>query len=123
MKTLLIIDGNSILNRAFFGIRALTDKNGRFTNAIFGLSNVLYRELTALSPDYAAIAFDVHAPTFRKELYEGYKANRHGMPEELRAQLDDAKFCAERMGFCRLELPGYEAYQRKVRFRLIPFIW
>ncbi|MBQ8174992.1 MAG: DNA polymerase I [Clostridia bacterium] len=109
MKKLLIIDGNSILNRAFFGIRALTDKNGRFTNAIFGLVNVLHRELSHLSPDYAAIAFDVHAPTFRKELYDAYKANRHGMPEELHAQLDDAKYCAERMGFCRLELPGYEA--------------
>ena len=109
MKKLLIIDGNSILNRAFFGIRALTDKNGRFTNAIFGLVNVLHRELTALCPDYAAIAFDVHAPTFRKQLYDAYKANRHGMPEELHAQLDDAKYCAERMGFCRLELPGYEA--------------
>ena len=109
MKKLLIIDGNSILNRAFFGIRALTDKNGRFTNAIFGLVNVLHRELSQLQPDYAAIAFDVHAPTFRKELYEAYKANRHGMPEELHAQLDDAKYCAERMGFCRLELPGYEA--------------
>ncbi len=109
MKKLLIIDGNSILNRAFYGIRALTDKNGRFTNAIFGLSNVLHRELSTLCPDYAAIAFDVHAPTFRRELYAEYKANRHGMPEELHAQLDDAKYCAERMGFCRLELPGYEA--------------
>ena len=109
MKKLLVIDGNSILNRAFFGIRALTDKNGRFTNAIFGLANVLHRELTSLCPDYAAIAFDVHAPTFRKELYAEYKANRHGMPEELHAQLDDAKYCAERMGFCRMELPGYEA--------------
>lgn len=109
MKKLLVIDGNSILNRAFFGIRALTDKNGRFTNAIFGLVNVLHRELTSLCPDYAAIAFDVHAPTFRKELYAEYKANRHGMPEELHAQLDDAKYCAECMGFCRMELPGYEA--------------
>ncbi len=109
MKTLLIIDGNSILNRAFFGIRALTDKNGRFTNAIFGLVNVLHRELTRLQPDYAAIAFDMRAPTFRKQMYEPYKANRHGMPEELREQLDDAKYCAERMGLCRMELEGYEA--------------
>ncbi len=109
MKKLLIIDGNSILNRAFFGIRALTDKNGRFTNAIFGLSNILHRELTNLRPDYAAIAFDVHAPTFRKEMYDLYKANRSGMPEELREQLDDAKYCAEHMGLCRMELPGYEA--------------
>ncbi|MBQ8859208.1 MAG: DNA polymerase I, partial [Clostridia bacterium] len=109
MKTLLVIDGNSILNRAFFGIRSLTDKNGRFTNAIFGLVNVLHRELTQLQPDYAAIAFDLRGPTFRKELYEPYKANRKGMPDELREQLDDAKYCAERMGLCRLELAGYEA--------------
>ena len=109
MKKLLIIDGNSILNRAFYGIRALTDKNGRFTNAIFGLSNVLHRELTHLCPDYAVIAFDRHAPTFRKELYEGYKANRHGMPDELRDQLDDAKLCAELMGLTRIEMDGYEA--------------
>ncbi len=109
MKKLLIIDGNSILNRAFYGIRALTDKNGRFTNAIFGLSNVLYRELSRLCPDYAVIAFDRHAPTFRKQMYEGYKANRHGMPDELADQLDDAKLCAELMGLTRIELDGYEA--------------
>ncbi len=109
MKKLLVIDGNSILNRAFFGIRTLTNRSGRFTNAVYGLVNVLYRELTELEPDYAAIAFDLHEPTFRKKMYEPYKANRHGMPDELRAQLDDAKFCAEHMGLHRLELPGYEA--------------
>ncbi len=109
MKNILVIDGNSILNRAFYGIRALTNKDGRFTNAIYGLVNVLHRELSRLSPDYAVIAFDRHAPTFRKEMYEPYKANRHGMPEELRSQLDDAKMCAELMGLCRLEMDGYEA--------------
>ena len=106
MKKLLIIDGNSILNRAFYGIRALTDKNGRFTNAIFGLSNVLFRELSQLCPDYAVIAFDRHAPTFRKQMYEGYKANRHGMPDELRDQLDDAKLCAELMGLTKRVVPN-----------------
>jgi DNA polymerase-1 len=110
MKTILVIDGNSILNRAFFGIRAMTtSKDGRFTNAIYGLVNILHRELTALQPDYAAIAFDLRAPTFRHKMYEPYKANRHGMPEELRSQLDDAKLCVELMGLHRLELEGYEA--------------
>ena len=110
MKKILVIDGNSILNRAFFGIRTMTTaKDGRFTNAIYGLVNVLHRELTALQPDYAAIAFDLRAPTFRHKMYEPYKANRHGMPEELRSQLDDAKLCAEHMGLHRLELEGYEA--------------
>ena len=109
MKSILVIDGNSILNRAFYGIRALTNKDGRFTNAIYGLVNVLHRELARIKPDYAVIAFDRHAPTFRKKMYEPYKANRHGMPEELHAQLDDAKLCAELMGLCRLEIDGYEA--------------
>ena len=110
MKKILVIDGNSILNRAFFGIRAMTTaKDGRFTNAIYGLVNILHRELAALQPDYAAIAFDLRAPTFRHKMYEPYKANRHGMPEELRSQLDDAKLCAELMGLHRLELEGYEA--------------
>ncbi len=109
MKKILIIDGNSILNRAFFGIRTLTTKDGRFTNAIYGLVNILHRELAALQPDYAAIAFDLRAKTFRHQLYEPYKANRKGMPEELHAQLADAKTCVERMGLTRLELEGYEA--------------
>ncbi len=109
MKKLLIIDGNSILNRAFYGIRALTNKDGKFTNATFGLVNVLHRELQRLKPDYAVIAFDRHAPTFRKKMYEPYKANRHGMPDELRSQLDDAKDCADLMGLCRIEMDGWEA--------------
>lgn len=109
-KNILIIDGNSILNRAFFGIRSMTTaKDGRFTNAIYGLVNVLHRELNALHPAYAAIAFDLRAPTFRHRMYAPYKATRHGMPEELRAQLEDAKLCASYMGLHRLELEGYEA--------------
>lgn len=109
-NNILIIDGNSILNRAFFGIRSMTTaKDGRFTNAIYGLVNVLHRELTALQPAYAAIAFDMRAPTFRHQMYAPYKATRHGMPEELRAQLEDAKLCASYMGLHRLELEGYEA--------------
>ncbi len=109
MKKLFLIDGNSILNRAFYGIRALTNKDGRFTNAIYGLVNVLHRELAQLSPDYTVIAFDRRGPSFRRELYESYKANRHGMPDELASQLDDAKACAELMGFHRLETDGFEA--------------
>ena len=109
MKKLLLIDGNSILNRAFFGIRALSTKDGKPTNAIYGLINVIEREIAHLTPDYAVIAFDLHGPTFRKELYDPYKANRHGMPEELACQLADAKCCAELLGLNRVELCGYEA--------------
>lgn len=109
MKNLLLIDGNSILNRAFFGIRSLSTKDGHFTNAIYGLVNVIDRELNHLTPDYAMIAFDLSAPTFRREMYEPYKANRHGMPDELHEQLDDAKACAELMGLHRVELSGFEA--------------
>ena len=109
MKKLLLIDGNSILNRAFFGIRALSTKDGKPTNAIYGLINVIEREISHLSPDYAVIAFDLHGRTFRKDMYEEYKANRHGMPEELACQVADAKCCAELLGLNRVELMGYEA--------------
>ena len=87
MKTLLCIDGNSILNRSFYGIRLLTTKDGVPTNALYGLTNVISRELEALKPDYAAIAYDLKAPTFRHNMYAEYKAGRHAMPDELRAQM------------------------------------
>ena len=109
MKTMLLIDGNSILNRAFYGIRSLSTKDGKPTNAIYGLIHVISRELQQLRPTYAAIAFDLREPTFRRALYEPYKANRHGMPEELHMQVEDAKCCAELMGLHRLERAGYEA--------------
>ena len=109
MKKLLVIDGNSILNRAFYGIRLLTNKDGLYTNAIYGMANIIERHISNLSPDYCAVAFDLKAPTFRHKMYEGYKANRKGMPEELAVQLPYAKKCMEYMGCKVLSLEGYEA--------------
>jgi DNA polymerase-1 len=109
MKSLLVIDGNSILNRQFYGIRPLTTQSGLYTNAVFGFVNVLLSQLEKLSPDYAAIAFDVHAPTFRHKSYDSYKAGRQATPEELLQQFPYAKKCAKALGFSVLEKEGYEA--------------
>ncbi len=109
MKKLLIVDGNSILNRAFYGVRPLTTRDGRNTNAIFGFINMLHKQLQELCPDYTAIAFDLRAKTFRHLKCDYYKANRKGMPEELAEQLEPAKRIAELMGFKLLTLEGYEA--------------
>ena len=109
MKKLLVVDGNSILNRAFYGVRPLTTRDGRNTNAIFGFINMLYKQLTDSPPDYAAIAFDLKAPTFRHKACDYYKATRKGMPEELAEQLEPAKNIARLMGFHELSLEGYEA--------------
>ena len=84
---LLVIDGNSIANRAFFGIKLLTTKDGRYTNAIYGFLNILLSLLKDCDPDEVAVAFDLKAPTFRHKMYDGYKATRHGMPEELAQQM------------------------------------
>lgn len=108
-ETMLVIDGNSILNRQFYGIRPLTTKSGLFTNALYGFMNVLISELDALSPKYAAIAFDVHAPTFRHKSYDAYKAGRHATPEELLMQFPYAKKLARAMGVSVLEKEGFEA--------------
>ncbi len=109
MKTLLLIDGNSILNRAFYGIRPLTTSKGLYTHAVYGMANIVLRHLEDIKPEYAAVAFDVKAPTFRHRRYDGYKATRKGMPEELAVQLPYAKQCMAALGFRVLELPGYEA--------------
>lgn len=109
MKNLLAIDGNSILNRAFYGIRLLTNREGLCTNALFGMVNIIQKQLDAISPTYAAIAFDLHAPTFRHKMYDEYKAGRKPMPEELRMQMPYAKKLAQAMGLTVLELEGYEA--------------
>lgn len=109
MKTLLVVDGNSILNRAFYGIRTLTNSAGLPTNAVYGMITMLSRQLEKYSPDYTAIAFDVHAPTFRHNMYNGYKATRKGMPEELALQMPYAKKAAQALGFTIIEKPGYEA--------------
>ena len=109
MKKLLVIDGNSILNRAFYGVRPLTNRKGMPTNALFGMLNILLKQLSEVSPDYTAIAFDLPAPTFRHEKYPEYKAGRHKMPDELAIQLPYSKELARALGFKVLELEGYEA--------------
>ena len=109
MKKLLCIDGNSILNRSFYGIRLLTTKDGFPTNALYGLVNVISRELETLKPDYAAIAYDLKAPTFRHQMYADYKAGRHAMPDELRAQMPVSREFAEMLGLHILDREGYEA--------------
>ena len=109
MKKLLCIDGNSILNRQFYGIRFLSTKDGFPTNAVFGFVNVLLRELETLSPDYLAVAFDLKAPTFRHKMYADYKAGRKPSPEELVKQFPVAKDICRAMGIHVLELAGYEA--------------
>ena len=109
MKKILVIDGNSIINRAFYGVKPLTTKTGKFTNAIFGMINIITRQLNAVKPDYAAVAFDLKHPTFRHEMFPEYKAGRRETPEELRSQFPDAKECLKLMGFHILEMPGFEA--------------
>ncbi len=107
---LLALDGNSILNRAFYGIKLLTTKDGsKFTNGIYGFLNILLKLRDEVSPDAVAIAFDVKAPTFRHEMYEGYKANRKGMPPELAQQMPPLKELLSAMGYKILEAPGWEA--------------
>ncbi len=109
MKTLLLIDGNSILNRAFYGIRPLTNSKGLYTHAVYGMMNIILKHIDSRKPDFCAVAFDLKAPTFRHKAYEAYKAGRKGMPEELAVQLPYAKKCMEGLGIKRLELEGYEA--------------
>ncbi len=109
MKKLLAIDGNSILNRAFYGIRPLTTKDGFCTNALYGMVTMISKQVEALAPDYCAVAFDLKAPTFRHKMYDAYKAGRRPMPEELAMQLPVAKDLMRAMGFSVLELEGFEA--------------
>lgn len=106
---ILAIDGNSILNRAFYGIRALSTKDGRFTNGIYGFLTILMKLRDEVKPDGVAIAFDLKAPTFRHKMYEGYKANRHGMPPELAQQLPVLKELLTALGYKIISLEGYEA--------------
>lgn len=109
MKKTLIIDGNSIINRAFFGIKVLNTKDGFPTNALYGMMTMIERQLELLSPDYAAIAFDVHEPTFRHKMYDAYKAGRRPTPDDLLKQFPVAKELAEALGLVILEKGGFEA--------------
>ncbi len=106
---LLIIDGNSILNRAFYGIKMLSTSKGFYTNAITGFMNIYLKELDLIKPDCVAAAFDLKSLTFRHQKCDFYKANRHGMPEELAMQLPKIKELLRTLGVRVLELEGYEA--------------
>ena len=109
MKKLLAVDGNSIVNRAFYGVRPLSNKAGFPTNALFGTVSILLKNIEAVKPDFAAIAFDLKAPTFRHQKYDAYKAGRRPTPEDLLLQMPRAKEIAAAMGFTVLEKAGYEA--------------
>lgn len=109
MKKLLCIDGNSILNRAYYGIRMLTNRDGFPTNALFGMVNILSKQIEALEPDYAAIAYDLKAPTFRHRMYDAYKAGRRAMPDELAQQMPVSRDFAAMLGLRILSHEGYEA--------------
>lgn len=106
---LLAIDGNSIMNRAFYGIKALSNKKGAFTNALVGFMNIYLKALEEVQPDHIAVAFDVHAPTFRHQADASYKATRKGMPEELREQMPRIKELLKALGVAVVELEGFEA--------------
>ena len=106
---LLVVDGNSIANRAFFGIKVLTTKDGQYTNAIYGFMNILLSLTQNYQPDEVAIAFDLPAPTFRHKMYDSYKANRHGMPEELAAQMPLLQKLLTLLGYKLVTAEGWEA--------------
>ncbi len=106
---ILVIDGNSILNRAFYGIKLLTTKDGKFTNGIYGFLNILFSLENEYSPDSVAIAFDLKAPTFRHKMYALYKGNRKGMPDELAEQMPVLKELLGAMGYRLVECEGWEA--------------
>ncbi len=106
---ILALDGNSIINRAFYGIRVLSNKNGVFTNAIFGFMNILLKLIDTNSPDLIIAAFDLKAPTFRHKIYDEYKAGRKPMPDELAMQIPIMKEILKNFGCIVLEKEGYEA--------------
>ena len=112
MGKLVLIDGNSIMNRAFYGImgsKMLTTKDGTYTNAVYGFLSILFKLTEDVNPDYIVVAFDLKAPTARHKMYEGYKANRHGMPNELAQQMPIIKEVLHAMNIDIIEKEGYEA--------------
>ena len=112
MSKLVLIDGNSIMNRAFYGImgsKMLTTKDGKYTNAVYGFLAILFKLLEDINPEYLVVAFDLKAPTARHKLYEGYKANRKGMPQELAEQMPIIKEILRAMNIDIIEIEGYEA--------------
>ena len=112
MDKLILIDGNSIMNRAFYGImgsKMLTTKDGKYTNAIYGFLAILFKILEDIQPQYIAVAFDLKAPTQRHKMYSEYKANRKGMPDELAEQMPIIKEILTAMNIDIVEMEGYEA--------------
>ncbi len=105
----LAFDANSIVNRAFYGVRLLSTREGVYTNAVYGFFNIIYKLIEEQKPDAVAFAFDLHAPTFRHKMYEQYKGTRKGMPEELRQQMPLVKELLRLLGYPILEVEGYEA--------------
>lgn len=108
-KKLVLIDGHSILNRAFFGLPDLTNSEGIHTNAVYGFLNIMFKILEEEKPDYLTVAFDVHTPTFRHKMFEGYKGTRKPMADELRQQVPLIKELLTKMGVKIVEMEGYEA--------------
>lgn len=112
MSKLIVVDGNSIVNRAFYGImgsKMLQTADGTYTNAVYGFLAILFKELEEINPEYIAVAFDLKAPTARHKMYDGYKANRKGMPDELAAQMPILKKVLKAMNITIIEKEGYEA--------------
>ena len=109
LNKLIIFDGNSIANRAFYGIKLLTNKDGIYTNAIYGFLNIFFKYINEENPTHICVAFDLHAPTFRHKAFPAYKAQRKGMPEELKQQMPILKEILKAMNITILEIEGYEA--------------
>ena len=108
MNKILLIDGHSILNRAFYGVPPLTNFEGLHTNAVYGFLAILFNIIDDIKPEYIAVAFDLKGKLKRKELFEGYKANRHGMPDELAEQMPVIKEVLRAMNIDKIEKEGYE---------------
>ena len=108
-EKLVLIDGHSILNRAFFGLPDLTNAEGLHTNAVYGFLNILFKILEEEQPEYLTVAFDVHAPTFRHKMFDAYKGTRKPMAEELRQQVPLMKEMLRAMGVTVIEKEGLEA--------------
>lgn len=109
MNKVMLVDGNSIINRAFYGVPLLTNSQGIYTNAVYGFLNILFKLIEEEQPDYIGVAFDLKAPTFRHKVFKDYKGNRKGMPDELVPQIPVLKEVLDAMGITRLEMEGYEA--------------
>ena len=135
MGKLVLIDVNSIMNRAFYGImgsKMLTTKDGTYTNAVYGFLAIMFKLLEDINPEYLVVAFDLRAPTARHKLYDGYKANRKGMPDELAEQMPIIKEILQAMNIDIIEMEGYEADDvlryfislwGKTRVRSYYFVW